>query len=56
MSEKVKNKLLQKLQRQYINRHREVKSILIDTMVDVHGYSRKYAIKLLRIKTNRERN
>jgi len=56
MSENVKNDLLQKLQKQYMNRNREGKTTLIDTMVDVRGYSRKYAIKLLRGKTNRERN
>ena len=56
MSENVKNDLLQKLQKQYMNRNREVKSILIDTMVDVHGYNRKYAIKMLRGKTNRVGN
>ena len=41
MSENVKNKLLQKLQRQYMNRGRRGKSHLINTMVDVHGYNRK---------------
>ena len=56
MSENVKNDLLQKLQKQYMNRNREGKTTLIDTMVDVRGYNRKYAIKLLRGKTNRERN
>ncbi len=56
MSENVKNDLLPKLQRLYMNRHREGKTTLIDTMVDVHGYNRKYAIKMLRGKTNRERN
>lgn len=56
MSKYVKNDLLQKLQRQYMNRHREGKTTLIDTMVDVRGYNRKYAIKMLRSKTNRERN
>ncbi len=48
----VKNELLPKMQRQYLDRNREGKTTLIDTVFDVHGYSRKYAIKLLRSKTN----
>ena len=52
MSKYVKNELLPKMQRQYINRNRESKTTLIDTIVDVQGYSRKYAIKLLRRPVN----
>ena len=52
MSKYVKNELLPKMQRQYINRNREGKTTLIDTIVDVQGYSRKYAIKLLRRLVN----
>ncbi len=56
MSENVKNDLLQKLQKQYMNRGRRGKSHLINMMVDVYGYNRKYAIKLLCGKTNRVGN
>jgi len=51
MSQDVKNELLPKMRQQYLNRGRKGKSKLIDTMVDVHGYSRKHAIKMLGAKT-----